>query len=63
MGNMRNFTLIGAIMIVLGLAILFLLRDALIRLIVFILELVGISLGFVLIVVGIGMLFAGRWLR
>ena len=50
-------------MIVFGFAILFLLRDALIRLIVFLLELVHISLGFVLIVVGIGMLLAGRWLR
>jgi len=63
MENMQNFALIGAIMIVLGLAILFLLRDTLVRLIVFLLELVGISLGFVLIVVGIGMLLAGRWLR
>ena len=50
-------------MIVFGFAILFLLRDALIRLIVFLLELVHISLGVVLIVVGIGMLLAGRWLR
>lgn len=60
---MRSFALVGAVLIVLGFAILFLLRNALIRLIIFLLEFLGIFLGFLLIVVGIGMIFAGKWIR
>ena len=60
---MRSFALVGAVLIVLGFAILFLLRNALIRPIIFLLEFLGIFLGFLLIVVGIGMIFAGKWIR
>ena len=60
---MQSFGIIGAIVVLLGLAILFVLRNALMRLIVFLLELIGISLGFLLIVAGIGIILAGRWLR
>jgi len=60
---MRSFALVGAVLVVLGFAILFLLRNALIRLIIFLLEFLGIFLGFLLIVVGIGMIFAGKWIR
>ena len=60
---MRSFALVGAVLIVLGFAILFLLRNALIRLMIFLLEFLGIFLGFLLIVVGIGMIFAGKWIR
>jgi hypothetical protein len=52
---------IGAVLIVLGLAILFFLWDALIKLIIFLLEFLGIFLGFMLIIVGIGMVLAGKW--
>jgi len=60
---MRSFALVGAVLVVLGFAILFLLRNALIRPIIFLLEFLGIFLGFLLIVVGIGMIFAGKWIR
>ena len=60
---MQSFALLGAVLVVLGFAILFLLRNALIRLIIFLLEFLGIFLGFLLIVVGIGMIFAGKWIR
>jgi sulfite exporter TauE/SafE len=60
---MRSFALVGAVLVVLGFATLFLLRNALIRLIIFLLEFLGIFLGFLLIVVGIGMIFAGKWIR
>jgi len=60
---MRSFALVGAVLVVLGFATLFLLRNALIRPIIFLLEFLGIFLGFLLIVVGIGMIFAGKWIR
>jgi len=60
---MWSFALVGVGLIVFGFAILFLLRNALIRLIIFLLEFLGVFLGFLLIVVGIGMVFAGKWIR
>lgn len=58
---MQIFPLIGAVLIVLGLAILYFLRNSLIRLIIFLLEFLGIFVGVLLVMVGIGMLFANKW--
>lgn len=60
---MRSAELSGMVMIVLGLAILFLLRDVMIRLIILFIEFLGVIIGFFLVVVGVGLLLGGRWIR
>ncbi len=56
-------TLFGAILLILGLVILFLLREVLIRLIIFVFEFIGVMIGFLLLFVGLGILLGGRWIR
>ncbi len=56
-------TLFGAILLILGLVILFLLREVLIRLIIFVFEFIGVMIGFILLFVGLGILLGGRWIR
>ncbi|MCZ6647930.1 MAG: hypothetical protein O7B30_01615 [Thaumarchaeota archaeon] len=58
----NRFQISGAVLILIGLAFLVLLRGALFRLLVFVLEFLGILVGFLLIFIGLGMLFGGRWI-
>jgi hypothetical protein len=54
---------LGVVLILAGLFLLFVLRDTLVRLIVFFLGLLGIVLGFLLIAAGVGILVGGWWFR
>lgn len=50
-------------MIVVGLAVLFFLRGALWHFIIRVLELLGIFIGFVLVIVGVALLVGGAWMK
>jgi Na+-driven multidrug efflux pump len=50
-------------MVVLGFLLLYFLRGLLARLIVLILGVIGIVIALVLIAVGLGLIFGGRWAR
>lgn len=56
-------TLFGTILLILGLVILFLLREVLISLIIFVFEFIGVMIGFILVFVGLGVLLGRRWIR
>ncbi len=60
---MRAWWVIGSLMIVLGVVILFLLRDLLLRLIILTLEFLGIAIGLFLVIAGVGVLAGARWAR
>ena len=60
---MRAWWVIGLLLIILGLLILFLLRDILFRLILFALEFLGIAIGVFLVIAGAGILAGARWAR
>ncbi len=53
----------GAVFILVGLFVLLLLRQPLVHLVVLVLQLIGIFIGFGLIVIGIALLVGGRWMR
>jgi hypothetical protein len=59
---MQNSRPIGLILLALGLILLFLLRNALIRMVIFVLEFLGVLLGFLLIAAGLAILFGGTWI-
>lgn len=56
-------TLFGTILLILGLVILILLREALLSLIIFVFEFIGVMIGFILVFVGLGVLLGRRWIR
>ncbi len=56
---MRTSILTGAALILVGIIILYLLRDPLIRFIITILEIIGVLIGIGLVLVGIGLLVKG----
>lgn len=56
-------TIFGTILLILGLVILFLLREVLISLILFVFEFIGVMIGFILVFVGLGVLLGRRWIR
>ena len=53
----------GAVMLLVGLALLFLLRDALYKFIITVLEVFGIFVGIVLVLGGIALLVGGGWIK
>jgi hypothetical protein len=55
---MRSRTALGAVVFLAGLLLLYLLRGALVGLIVLVLSFVGIVIAFVLIALGLGMIFS-----
>jgi uncharacterized protein YjeT (DUF2065 family) len=57
---MRSHQVLGVVLLIMGLAILYLLRGTLETLIVFILDFLGVLLGIVLILVGLALLFFRR---
>ncbi len=59
---MRGSALVGLVLVFLGLVLLFSLRDLLLRLIILAIAILGIVIGFVLVVVGLGVLFGGWWM-
>ena len=56
---MRTSLLAGAALILVGIVILYLLRGPLIRLIITVLEILGVLIGIGLVVMGIGLLVKG----
>ncbi len=60
---MRSIQLVGALLVIAGIVILFLLRGPLISLIFLLLEFVAIVIGIILVIVGIALLVGGRWVR
>lgn len=59
---MQGRQLLGVILVILGLLILFLLREALLRMIMFVLEFLAVLLGLALIVLGVGWLLGKQWI-
>ena len=57
---MRSHQVLGLAFLVLGLLILFLLRQPLYQLVIVVLQLVGIFAGFLLVVIGIALILGGR---
>ena len=57
---MHGFQLLGAALVVLGAAVLWLLRGPLLRFIVLVLDFLGILAGVALIAAGLALLFGGR---
>ena len=52
----------GVVLVLLGLVTLYLLRDPLFRLIVFVFEFIGIVIGFILLLAGLALIFGrGIW--
>ena len=58
---MRTVKIIGLVLVILGVGLLFLLRESLIRMFIFLLELFGILLGIILIVVGLSIILGARY--
>jgi len=58
----RTEQVVGAVLLLLGLTVLYLLRDSLLRLIVFFLEFFGIIIGLVLLFAGLALLFGLPWM-
>ena len=63
LGRMKSQTVLGLVVFLGGLLLLYLLRGALVSLIVLVLGFLGIVIAFVLIVVGLAMMFSSgrRW--
>ncbi|MDG6934230.1 MAG: hypothetical protein JRN68_05990 [Nitrososphaerota archaeon] len=59
---MRTSAVLGGVLVIIGLLILFILRDLVVRIILLALGLIGILVGLVLIALGLGLIF-GRWWR
>lgn len=57
---MRRSQVVGAVLVCLGLVVLFILRSAVLRLLLLIIEFLGILLEFLLILLGLGLIFGGR---
>ena len=57
---MRWSAVLGGILVVIGLLLLYLLRDLLFKIIIFVLGFIGIVIGLVLIGVGLGLIFGPR---
>ena len=57
---MRRSQIAGALLVVVGLVVLFFLRQSLVELIFEVLKLIGIFLGFALLLAGIALLVGGR---
>ena len=60
---MRTGQGVGVVLVLLGLATLYLLRDPLFGLIVFVFEFIGIVIGFVLLLAGLALIFGGGMWR
>ncbi len=61
-GFVRTGQAVGVVLVLLGLATLYLLRDPLLGLIVFVFEFIGIVIGFVLLLAGLALVFGrGMW--
>ena len=59
---MRTAQAVGVALVLLGLATLYLLRDPLLGLIVFVFEFIGIVIGFILLLAGLALIFGrGIW--
>jgi protein-S-isoprenylcysteine O-methyltransferase Ste14 len=61
-GLMQGRQLLGGILVILGLLILFLLREAILHMIVFVLELLAVLLGLALIALGVAWLLGKQWI-
>ena len=59
---MRTGQAVGVVLVLLGFVTLYLLRDPLFRLIVFVFEFIGILIGFILLLAGLALIFGrGIW--
>ena len=59
---MRTGQAVGVVLVLLGFVTLYLLRDPLFRLIVFVFEFIGIVIGFILLLAGLVLIFGrGIW--
>ena len=59
---MRTGQAVGVVLVLLGFVTLYLLRDPLFRLIVFVFEFIGIVIGFILLLAGLALIFGrGIW--
>ena len=58
--NMKSSRIAGLLLIALGLAILFLLRGALVRFIITLLEILGVVVGVLILIAGIALIFWRR---
>ena len=59
---MRTGQAVGVVLVFLGFVTLYLLRDPLFRLIVFVFEFIGIVIGFILLLAGLALIFGrGIW--
>ena len=59
---MRTGQAVGVVLVLLGLATLYLLRDSLVALIAFIFEFILIAIGFILVFAGLALIFGrGVW--
>ena len=58
--GVKSSTITGLILIALGLAVIFFLRGVLIRLVIFLLEIVGIIVGLLILIAGIALVFWRR---
>ena len=59
---MRTGQAVGVVLVLLGLATLYLLRDSLVALIAFIFEFILIAIGFILVFAGLALIFGrGMW--
>jgi hypothetical protein len=61
--SLPSIQLIGAVLVVIGVVILFLMREILLRLIIFVLQFIGVLVGILLVAIGLGLLFGGGWIR
>jgi uncharacterized membrane protein len=60
---MRNSQLVGAVLIIVGVLMLYLLRGPLASLILLVLEFLAIVIAVILVLVGIALLVGGSWAR
>lgn len=60
---MRSLQVVGALLIVVGLVMLYLLRGPLVALVLFVIEFLAIVIALILVVVGIALLVGGHWMR
>jgi len=60
---MRSFAILGLVMVVLGFVLLYFLRGVFVHLIVLVLGVIGVIIALLLIAIGLGLIFGGRWAR
>lgn len=60
---MHKLQIAGVVLVLVGLFVLFLLRDPLYSFMVVVIQLIGVFIGILLVVIGVALVLGGTWMR